>query len=116
MPRLWREFDHDLAYVAAEKCFRDKWRRGDVRTFIEEWTGHSRKELTANEYINGKLQFGLKYEILQEVALVIEDMGSRKGGTRSWTPFPCGREETGERVKSGTLQRFVTGISCLDMR
>ena len=74
MPRLWREFDHDLAYVAAEKCFRDKWRRGDVRTFIEEWTGHSRKELTANEYINGKLQFGLKYEILQEVALVIEDM------------------------------------------
>ena len=74
MPRLWREFDHDLAYVAAEKCFRDKWQRGDVRTFIEEWTGHSRKELTANEYINGKLRFGLKYEILQEIALVVEDM------------------------------------------
>ena len=74
MPRLWREFDHDLAYVAAEKCFRDKWRRGDVRTFIEEWTGHSRYDLMRDERDNGHQRFALKYEILEEVACVIEDM------------------------------------------
>lgn len=73
-PRLWREFDHDLAYVAAEKCFRDKWRRGDVRTFIEEWTGHSRYDLMRDERDNGHQRFALKYEILEEVACVIEDM------------------------------------------
>ena len=74
MPRLWREFDHDVAYLAAEKCLQDKWRRGDVRTFIEEWTGHSRYELLKNEVKNNGLRFGVKYEILEEVALVVEDM------------------------------------------
>ena len=74
MPRLWREFNHDLAWVAAEKCFRDKWRRGDTRTFIEEWTGHSRFELLKSEKEHGTLQFSLKWEILNEVADVVEDM------------------------------------------
>lgn len=74
MPRLWREFDHDVAYLAAEKCLRDKWRRGDTRSFIEEWTGHSRYELLKSELENGKTGFGLKYEILEEIALVVEDM------------------------------------------
>lgn len=75
MPRrLWRDFDHDVAYLAAEKCLRDKWRRGDTRSFIEEWTGHSRYELLKSEVENGKTSFGLKYEILEEVALVVEDM------------------------------------------
>ena len=84
MPRLWREFDHDVAYLAAEKCLQDKWRRGDVRTFIEEWTGHSRYELLKNEVENNGLRFGVKYEILEEVALVVEDMVD--GKTRSWIP------------------------------
>ena len=81
MPRLWREFDHDVAYLAAAKCLQDKWRRGDVRTFIEEWTGHSRYELLKNEVENGSLRFNVKYEILEEVALVVEDMvdGIRRG-------------------------------------
>ena len=81
MPRLWREFDHDVAYLAAAKCLQDKWRRGDVRTFIEEWTGHSRYELLKNEVENGSLRFDVKYEILEEVALVVEDMvdGIRRG-------------------------------------
>ena len=74
MPRLWREFDHDVAYMAAEKCFRDKWRRNDVRTFIEEWTGHSRFELLGSEDQHGTLQFSVKWGILDEVACVIEDM------------------------------------------
>ena len=74
MARLWREFDHDVAYLAAEKCLRDKWRRGDTRSFIEEWTGHSRYELLRNEKENGSTVFRVKYEILEEVALVVEDM------------------------------------------
>lgn len=74
MPRLWQEFDHDLAYVAAEKCFRDKWRRGDVRTFIEEWTGHSRYELMRDEMEHKHLRFRIKWEILEEIADMVEDM------------------------------------------
>ena len=74
MARLWREFDHDVAYLAAEKCLRDKWCRGDTRSFIEEWTGHSRYELLRNEKENGSTVFRVKYEILEEVALVVEDM------------------------------------------
>lgn len=74
MPRLWREFDHDVAWLASEKCLRDKWRRDDTRTFLEEWTGHSRYELVQNEQEHGKISFGIKYEILEEVALVVEDM------------------------------------------
>jgi hypothetical protein len=74
MPKLWRNFDHEVAWLAAEKCLRDKWRRGDVRTFLEEWTGHSRYELVLDEHRNGRLRFGIKYEILDEVAMVVEDM------------------------------------------
>ena len=36
MPKLWRPFDHDVAYLAAAKCLDGKWRRNDTRTFIEE--------------------------------------------------------------------------------
>ena len=74
MPKLWRKFDHEVAWLAVEKCLRDKWRRGDVRTFLEEWTGHSRYELVLDEHRNGWLRFGVKYEILEEVAMVVEDM------------------------------------------
>ena len=74
MPRLWQEFSHDLAYTAAEKCFRDKWRRGDVRTFVEEWTGHSRYELMRDEMEHKHLRFGIKWEILEEIADMVEDM------------------------------------------
>lgn len=74
MPKLWREFDHDVAWLAAEKCFRDKWRRGDLRTFLEEWTGQSRYELVENEHEHGQLSYGIKYEILEEVAMIVEDM------------------------------------------
>lgn len=74
MPRLWQEFNHDTAYLAAEKCLRDKWRRGDTRAFIEEWTGHSRYELLRDEQEHGALRFAVKWDILQEVACVVEDM------------------------------------------
>ena len=74
MPKLWRRFDHDVAWLAAEKCLRDKWRRGDTRTFLEEWTGYSRYELMADEHENRRLSGKLKYEILEEVAMVVEDM------------------------------------------
>lgn len=74
MPRLWREFDHDVAWLAAEKCLTGKWRRGDTRTFIEEWTGHSRYELAKDEMENGQLSHRLKYVILDEIAMVIQDM------------------------------------------
>lgn len=74
MPKLWRGFDHDVAWLAAEKCLRDKWRRGDTRTFLEEWTGHSRYELIADEHENGQISGGLKFAILEEVAMVVEDM------------------------------------------
>jgi hypothetical protein len=74
MPRLWRKFDHDVAWIAAEKCLRDKWHRGDTRSFLEEWTGWGRHELTMNEYEHGQLQGGLKHRILEEVAMVVEDM------------------------------------------
>lgn len=81
MPRLWREFDHDVAWLAAEKCLRDKWRRGDTRTFIEEWTGHSRYELALSEQQRGKIGGEIKHQILEEVAFVVEDMidGIRQG-------------------------------------
>lgn len=74
MARLWRDFDHDVAYLAAEKCLSDKWRRNDTRTFIEEWTGYSRYELMKNEIDHGSLRFGIKWEILNEVADIVEDM------------------------------------------
>jgi len=74
MPKLWRKFDHDVAWLAAEKCLRDKWRRGDVRSFIEEWTGHSRYELIQNEHEHGQMEYRIKDEILEEVAMVVEDM------------------------------------------
>ena len=74
MPRLWRRFDHQTAWLAAEKCLRDKWRRGDTRTFLEEWTGWSRYELMRDEHEHGRLTSGMKYQILEEVALVVEDM------------------------------------------
>lgn len=74
MASLWREFDHEVAWLAAEKCFRDKWRRGDLRTWLEEWTGRSRYELAKDENEHGQISYRIKDEILEEVALVVEDM------------------------------------------
>lgn len=74
MPRLFRVFGSDVAWLGVSKCLEDKWRRNDVRTFIEEWTGYSRYELLENELENGSLSYGLKYEILCSAACSVEDM------------------------------------------
>ena len=74
MPRLWANINHDLACLAADKALREKWRRNDVRTFLEEWTGYSRYELLRDELQNSGISHRLKWEITEEVALVVEDM------------------------------------------
>lgn len=74
MPRLYDDMSHDLAFLAVMKAFENKWLRGDVRTFIEEWTGYAREELLEDELEKGQLSGSLKYQITDEVAYVIEDM------------------------------------------
>lgn len=74
MPRLYDEFSHDLAWTACSKAFDGKWRRNDIRNFIEEWTGYSRYELMRHETGGSGLTYGLKYEILEEIADSTEDM------------------------------------------
>lgn len=65
---------HDLAYLACEKAFAGKWGRDDVLRHIEEWTGYSRKELILDEAKRGGPGLGIKYEILEECAMNLEDM------------------------------------------
>lgn len=72
--RLFRDFDHTLAFLSVSKALENKWRRRDVVSFIEEWTGRSRLELARDELERGALSYGLKYEILDELALTVEDM------------------------------------------
>lgn len=81
MPRYWREMSHNLAYCACLKAFDGKWRRNDILTHIEEWTGHAREELLEDENRRGSLSFGMKYGILEECAMALEDMteGIRHG-------------------------------------
>lgn len=74
MARYYNDFTNQLAYRAVSKCLENKWRRNDVQTFIEEWTGYSRYELYQNEMENNGLTFGIKYEILCELACAAEDM------------------------------------------
>lgn len=74
MARLWKPMSHDLAYLACEKAFAGKWSRDDVLQHIEEWTGYSRKELILDEARRGGPGFGIKYPILEECAMSLEDM------------------------------------------
>lgn len=74
MPRLFNTISHKSAYCAVYACLDHKWRRNDVLTHIEEWTGYSRYELYENELEHGALEFRLKYEILDELAAAAEDM------------------------------------------
>ena len=74
MKQRYQKISHELAFLAVSKCLEDKWRRNDVLTYIEEWTGHSRYELYADEIKNHNLSFRIKYEIIQELAASAEDM------------------------------------------
>ncbi|MBQ9291470.1 MAG: hypothetical protein IJ210_15285 [Clostridia bacterium] len=74
MPRLFKEFNHAVALQAVTKCLEDKWRRNDVRTYIEEWAGYSRYELLENELENGYLSRDFKQVILESLACSTEDM------------------------------------------
>lgn len=77
MKQRYRACTHDLCWLATEKLLKNKWRRNDVKTFVEEWTGHSRYELYEDERANGQITFGLKYQILEELAMAGEDMVDR---------------------------------------
>lgn len=81
MSRLYSEVSHDLVYKGIEKAFRNKWHRNDVLCTIEEWTGFSRYELLKEEHKNGQLTGRLKYRIIDELALAVEDIidGIRHG-------------------------------------
>lgn len=74
MARLYNHLTSDLAYCAVSKCLEHKWRRNDVQTYIEEWTGYSRKELYADEIAHKGLSVGMKYNIICELACAAEDM------------------------------------------
>lgn len=74
MPRLFRSRTHELSYLAIQGCFKNKWRRNDVLTDIEEWTGYSRFEIWQTELENPEHMTGLKYEIMDERAFALDDM------------------------------------------
>lgn len=63
-----------LCWQATDKLLQNKWRRNDVRTFIEEWTGYSRYELCEHELENGGIMPNLKCTIIDELAMSAEDM------------------------------------------
>ena len=74
MPRLYKERSHVLSYLAVQACFQKKWRRNDVLTDIEEWTGRSRYEIWETELDRPEHMFALKYEITDERAMALDDM------------------------------------------
>ena len=74
MKQRYSACTHDLCWLGTEKLLENKWRRNDVKTFVEEWTGYSRQELFDDEKEHGQISFRLKYEILEELAMSAEDM------------------------------------------
>lgn len=101
MPRLFRDFSKDIAWLAVSKCLEGKWRRNDVRTYIEEWAGYSRYELLENESENGALSYGLKYDILCSLALSTVDMveGIQNGIDPDFDPVSTRRRADGASGK-----------------
>lgn len=67
----YENYSHDLAYCAILDCFKSKWRRNDILTFIEEWTGISRLEIWQGE-LEGSPK--IKYEVADQLAYVMDDV------------------------------------------
>lgn len=104
--------DHDLCWRAVDKLLENKWRRNDVLTFIEEWTGHSRYELYEKALENGgNIPCGIKYEITDELAYTAEDMvdGIVHGVDPEFNPVSIRPRMEGASGK-------VRNIAYLDMR
>ena len=83
-----------------------------METFIEEWTGRDRRELYENALTNGgNIRFGLKFEILEEIALMAEDMidDIDRGIDPGFLPVT-----ERERPDGGTGK--IRRIACLDLR
>ena len=74
MRNLFRSLSHDLCWLAVDACWQGKWRRNDVLTDIEEWTGYAREELWRAELAHGGTPYGLKYEIMEERADALLEM------------------------------------------
>ena len=75
MKQLWRKLDDDLCYQAVSDFMKNgKFRRSDVLSDIEEWTGYSRYEVIDNDINNKAHAFKLRYEIMTERAMVLREM------------------------------------------
>ena len=111
MKQRFAPISHDLCYNATMKLLEHKWTRNDVRTFIEEWTGYSRKELMECELENGSLKFGLKYDIVEELAMSAEDMvdGIMHGVDPEFNPVSI-------RPRSEPASGKIRNVAYLDMR
>ena len=71
MIQRYNDYSHDLAWLAIEKCFENKWSRNDVLTFIEEWAGISRRELWRGELAH---DYRSRYEAIDSLAYVMDDV------------------------------------------
>lgn len=111
MKQRYAKLSHDLCYRAVDKLLEGKWRRRDVLAFIEEWTGRSRDEIYANELKAGGPGYGLKYEIMEELALMAEDMvdGIMHGTDPEFVPVSLRKRKEGSSGKERE-------IAYLDMR
>lgn len=71
MKQLYNRYTHDLAWLAVDKCFQDKWRRNDVLSFIEEWAGVDRRRLWKDELENSIVT---RNEVRESLAYVLDDV------------------------------------------
>ncbi len=112
MKQRFSQLDHNLCWLATEKLLEGKWRRNDVQTFIEEWTGHSRYDLYENELENkGQISGKLRYEIIDELAFAGEEMvdGILHGVDPEFNPVSIRPRQDGSSGK-------IRNIAYLDMR
>lgn len=107
----YKECTHNLCWLATEKLLKNKWRRNDVKTFVEEWTGYSRYELYEDERAHGQISFALKYKILEELAMAGEDMvdGIMHGIDPEFNPVSL-------RPRREPASGKVRNVAYLDMR
>lgn len=69
--KRYRKLSEELCREAVAKCFAGKWRRRDILTFVEEYTGISREEILLDELQTGP---SVKHEVVDSSAMFLYDL------------------------------------------
>lgn len=113
--KRYKKLSRQLCEQAVVECFKGKWRRNDVLTFIEKYAGIPRDDIKIDD-LSGSWKY--KNEAVEAIGLamlgIVEDLVDHTSGAKGRTDAGHGRIQNQQNTHHDPASRIQKGKTTAD--